>query len=246
MEISGACSILKVHGLPARGGAKNTVPVYRWATKQSFSCEAKEMRVAHKFRYLLFTLTGIFLLTAMTSTWAAKRGGGKGGGGDPAIIEITFSGSITGTMSCENKLNADSTILGCNKGGGFTFGAPILDHIQANGDCFQQVLADPLGYTGGTIQLFDNGDSAEAWFRFWGKGEYGLNDVLFVLEAHDLTGWRGTFPPEYDAGDTTMTTENGYALLRTANKRQEKDARSCLNGFPESAIVKVGISRLTP
>ena len=207
------------------------------------------MKVAHRFRYLPLTLTGILLLTAMTSTWAAKGGGGrgKGGGGDPAIIEITFSGSITGTMSCENKLDADSNVLGCNKGGGFTFAAPILQHVQANDDCFQQLLADPAGFAAGTIQLFDNSDSAEAWFRFWDKGDNGVNDVLYVLEAHDLWGWDGgAFPPEFEAGATTMTTANGFAILRTANKRQAKDARGCLSGFPEDAVIEVGISRLTP
>lgn len=206
------------------------------------------MRVVTKFRYILITLTWILLFAFTANTLAAKGGGrGKGGGGDPAIIEITFSGSVTGTMSCENKFNADTTILGCNKGGGFTFTDPILEYMLINSDCFQQVQVDPPdSYVDGTIQLFDNTDSAEAWFRFWDKGEYGVNDVLFVLEAHDLEGWFGAFPPEYGAGASTMTTENGIAMLRASNKRQEKDARGCLSGFPDDAEIQISISRITP
>ena len=94
--------------------------------------------------------------------------------------------------------------------------------------------------------MFDNGDSGEAWFRFWDKGENGINDVLFVLEAHDLTSWHGAFPPEYSTPATTMTTANGFAILRTANKRQKKDAGGCLGDFPENAVIEVELTRLTP
>jgi len=159
---------------------------------------------------------------------------GKPPGSDPAWISITFDGAIYGeAMQCEEKLNADTTILGCNKGGGFYLGSDITAAVAADPDCFE------AGYTDGTIQLLLNKDgSAEAVFRFWARDRADANEVLYVLRAF-APEWNGPFPPEYGVDPTAMSSMDW--TLGAANRRQEKGA--CL-GAGEHAI-DVGVERLT-
>lgn len=176
----------------------------------------------------------VALIGVLLSAGIGGEARGKPPGSDPALIGIEFSGAIVGTMSCENKLNADSTILGCNKGGGFVLGEAITEAAGADPDCFT------AGYTDGTIQLFLNNDgSAEAWFRFGGRDLSDANDVLYVLEAY-APFWNGPFPPEYGVGATTM--DSSEWTLRAANKRQEKNACLVGNG---NAQITVSVRRLT-
>ena len=160
---------------------------------------------------------------------------GKPPGSDPALISITFGGAIYGDpMECEEKLNADTTILGCNKGGGFYLGSAIIDAVGADPDCFE------TGYTDGTIQLLLNKDgSAEAVFRFWARDRIDANEVLYVLRAH-APEWNGPFPPEYGADPTAMSSTDW--TLGAANRRQEKGA--CLGAGVDR--IDVGVARLTP
>ena len=191
----------------------------------------------------LIVIICIALVSSVATSVAAK--GKPGPGSDPATIFIQYFGAITGGVSCDNKLNADSTILGCNHWGGFTFKDPILGFLADHDVCFPSV--DENGTTEGTIQLLLNRDfSAEAVFRFWGRDANDSNDVLYVLRAY-AGGWIGSFPPEYDAGATTMSSDSW--TLSAANKRQEKDAGDCL-ALPQQqaadAPIGVGVTRTTP
>jgi hypothetical protein len=180
---------------------------------------------------ILFTVC-VTVPLALPAIGLAK---GQPPGSDPAWISITFDGAIDGgPMECEEKLNADTTILGCNKGGGFYLDSVITDAVGADPECFE------AGYTDGTIQLLLNKDgSAEAVFRFWARDRGDANEVLYVLRAH-APEWNGPFPPEFGLDPTTMHSTDW--TLGAANRRQEKNA--CL-GAGDDAI-DVGVARLTP
>jgi len=188
----------------------------------------KSNTFAVKFR-ILTVMVCIALLSGMTTSVGAK--GKPGPGADPAWVKFTYTGAIEGGVSCEEKFNADSTVLGCNHTGGFTLGASIFDTVGT--DCFQDIV-DAGGYTPGTIQVFVNNDgSADAWFRFHSPDRQGT-DVLYVVETHDPAGWDPDFPPTV-ASPAVMASYDW--TLRAANRRQEKYA--CLGGGEEFIGVKV-------
>jgi hypothetical protein len=198
-------------------------------------------------RLMAVALSGLLLALPMGA--AAK--GKPGPGSDPATIYILYGGvdgegAVKGHVSCDNKLNADTRILGCNHYGGFFFQGPISAFLSAYSSCFPNV-DEESGYTDGTIQLIQYQDlSAEAVFRFWGRDEKDANDVLYVLRAF-AGGWDGPFPPEWEGGATTMISDSWS--LSAENKRQQKDAGDCLTLFPQQSsggFIEVGVSRLTP
>ena len=60
----------------------------------------------------LIAVICLALLSGLATTAAAK--GKPGPGADPATIKISSGGQTGGSVSCDEKLNADTTILGCN------------------------------------------------------------------------------------------------------------------------------------
>jgi hypothetical protein len=191
---------------------------------------------------ILISVICLALLSGLATTAAAK--GKPGPGADPATIRISYGGQIGGSVSCDEKLNADTTILGCNHYGGFTFAEDLLGFFTSHPICFPNVDSD--GYTDGTIQLFlENDGSAQAAFRFWGRGENDANEVLYVLWV-DGDYWDAPFPPAYQ---DPASMESTQWTLSASNKRQEKDAGSCLDlppQLPGSSPIIVTVERLTP
>lgn len=174
-------------------------------------------------------LIGILLFAILTSlamsagVWAKK--GGKPGGGDgsgTASVQILIDGAILGVVECEESLDANSSVVLCNKNQAFDLTGVIVNALDPSG-CFSE------GSRPGTVQLYLNKDkSAEAWFRFHAPDKTGM-DVLYRLEVY-ADSWSGPFPP--DPGQSIYMNSNAWELV-TSNKRQSRDA--CL-GFGDDPI----------
>lgn len=178
-------------------------------------------------------ITFLIMAGLVAMTTAALGKGKPGGGTDTGTILIDYDGAITGEpTSCEEKLNADSTVLLCNKGSGFEVGPEITSAVGADPDCF------PAGVSGHAVQLFLNKDgSAETWFRFHAFDRNG-DEVLYTLETY-ADEWVGPFPPE--TGQVVPTYMDSYDwVLRAANRRQGKYA--CVGGGTD--YINVTVERL--
>lgn len=187
-----------------------------------------------KVRILLVAL-GLFLAVGPVQAKKPEKPPGGGGGSDSATVRIVASGAIEADVQCEETLDANSTVVLCNKWPtGFTLTEALFDDIPAG--CFG------AGLTDGAIQLWVNKDnSAEAWFRFHAPDTTG-SDVLYVLEVH-AENWSGNFPPEVI--DSPITMQGVGWLLRTSNKRQARDA--CLgSGFGVDDSITISLDRLPP
>jgi hypothetical protein len=181
----------------------------------------------------LRNLIGILLIAILTSlamstgAWAKKGGKPGGGGSGTARVEILVDGAILGVVKCEESLDANSSVVLCNKDQEFDLTAHIVGALDPTG-CF------PEGVIPGTVQLYVNKDnSAEAWFRFHADDTTGM-DILYRLEVSADT-WSGNFPP--DAGEPPISmTSNAWKLV-TSNKRQSRDA--CLGRGEDTIYVSL-------
>ena len=169
--------------------------------------------------------------------------GGGGGGGDTVTIQIVADGAgaaVTASQECEEDLSASTTSLLCNKAGYQIMLSDFFvnrDYDNGHGStCFNNGIWDWV-----TIQLWENKDgTAEAWFRWHALDARG-DDVLYVLEVYDYSGWSPDFPP-LSAGTVSISGDDW--TLRAANKRQSRNACVGNGSFTAQDFVNVSLIRL--
>lgn len=194
-------------------------------------------------------------LAMSTSAWAKK--GGKPGGGDgtdSGHVSMAATGAseqdyvVDAFQDCTERLASDDTSYLCNKSG--------VDHYIWLGDFLMNRVYD----NGSSVSCFGDGHfpvnigvavnrdgSAESVLRFHGFENDGVTDVLYVLIVTDPLGWSGAFPPAVGY-TTTMGELQGQPVswvLRTGNKRQERDA--CVDSgtfVAGSDFIKVDFTRI--
>jgi hypothetical protein len=160
-----------------------------------------------------------------------------GGGTEPASIEIFAVGALTAFQSCQEKLDASSNEVLCNKGAEdhkIFLGDFFLNHNFDNGVGTVCFGAGIFPVTAGLSDLKDG--TGEAYFRWWAPDTTG-ELVLYRLHVIDHSGWSTDFPPA--AGETIFIDGDDW-LLTTSNKRTSRNACVGSGSFTDDGQSTVG------